>query len=595
MAKKTLYIYNPVSIQSLVANGFIGSAGSILTSNGSAVYWNDDPGFTGSRGFTGSQGVIGYTGSKGDIGYTGSKGDKGDFGGAAFDYNFNTSTSASDPGSGNVAFSNTTLSSATTLYINQLDLVGANSYNYLQVIDDSTSAIKGTFRVFEKANTLNSADFSITGTHTHGGSYFSVPIAWLNGTTSFTDGLDVTITFVRTGDKGDTGYTGSIGYTGSAGADGYTGSAGTNGYTGSAGTNGYTGSAGTNGYTGSAGTNGYTGSAGTNGYTGSVGFTGSAGTTGFTGSTGFVGSQGYRGGLVYQFSQEVLDADPGAGIIRFSSATISSVTSLYIDLVDQYGYTLTNFINSWDDSTNTIKGQVILQPAFSTSGNGIVFNINGAVTTATGYRKVAVAYVTGTLPTDGDLLSIQFVRSGDLGYTGSNGFTGSAGFTGSVGFTGSAGTTGFTGSQGSTGFTGSGYGTSASVQMGSLGVGTPASGTTGQIRATNDITAYYTSDRNLKTNITTIENALEKLRQLSGVMFDWTDEYIESHGGEDGYFIRRRDTGIIAQDVQRVLPEVVGQRADGSLAVKYEKMMGLVIQAINELAAQVDEIQQKVS
>ena len=73
-------------------------------------------------------------------------------------------------------------------------------------------------------------------------------------------------------------------------------------------------------------------------------------------------------------------------------------------------------------------------------------------------------------------------------------------------------------------------------------------------------------------------------------MFDWTDAYIESQGGEDGYFVRKHDTGVIAQDVQAVLPEVVATREDGTLAVKYEKMMGLVIQSINELADLVDEM-----
>jgi hypothetical protein len=131
--------------------------------------------------------------------------------------------------------------------------------------------------------------------------------------------------------------------------------------------------------------------------------------------------------------------------------------------------------------------------------------------------------------------------------------------------------------------------------MGSLGVGIAATGTTGEIRATNDITAFASSDRNLKTNIAPIENALDKIRQLSGVMFDWTDEYIQARGGEDGYFVRKHDTGVIAQDVQAVLPEVVGTREDGTLGVKYEKMMGLVIQAINELAIQVDEINKKVN
>ena len=135
----------------------------------------------------------------------------------------------------------------------------------------------------------------------------------------------------------------------------------------------------------------------------------------------------------------------------------------------------------------------------------------------------------------------------------------------------------------------------ASTQVSSLGVGTAASGTGGEIRATNEITAYYSSDRDLKTNITPIEDALGKIRTLSGVMFDWTDEYIQARGGEDGYFVRKHDTGVIAQDVQAVLPEVVATREDGTLAVKYEKMMGLVIQSINELADLVDEIKTKVS
>ena len=135
---------------------------------------------------------------------------------------------------------------------------------------------------------------------------------------------------------------------------------------------------------------------------------------------------------------------------------------------------------------------------------------------------------------------------------------------------------------------------SAYPQYSSLGVGTAASSTTGEIRATNEITAYYSSDRDLKENIQPIENALGKLRQITGVMFDWTDEEVERRGGEDDYFVRKHDTGVIAQDVEVVLPEVVATRPDGHKAVKYEKMAGLIIQAINELADQVDEIKKKL-
>ena len=130
----------------------------------------------------------------------------------------------------------------------------------------------------------------------------------------------------------------------------------------------------------------------------------------------------------------------------------------------------------------------------------------------------------------------------------------------------------------------------SSVQFGSVGVGTAASGVTGEIRAIGEITSYYSSDANLKENVVTIDNALAKLRQISGVMFDWSDEEITRRGGEDGYFVRKHDTGIIAQEVEAVLPEVVAARPDGYKAVKYEKLAGLIIQAINELADQVDEI-----
>lgn len=134
-----------------------------------------------------------------------------------------------------------------------------------------------------------------------------------------------------------------------------------------------------------------------------------------------------------------------------------------------------------------------------------------------------------------------------------------------------------------------------SPQLISLGVGTAASGVLGEIRATNEVTAYYTSDINLKENIITIENALDKLKSLRGVMFDWKDEYIQHKGGEDGYFVRKHDTGIIAQEVELVLPEVVATREDGTKAVKYEKMLGLVIQSINELSEEVEEIKRKLN
>jgi hypothetical protein len=131
-------------------------------------------------------------------------------------------------------------------------------------------------------------------------------------------------------------------------------------------------------------------------------------------------------------------------------------------------------------------------------------------------------------------------------------------------------------------------------QVNSLGVGTAGSATAGEIRATNEVTAYYSSDERLKENIQPIENALSKLQQLRGVMFDWKEEVITDRGGEDGYFVRKHDTGIIAQEVESVLPEVVAERADGYKAVRYEKLAGLIIQAINELSEEVQLIKKSL-
>jgi hypothetical protein len=134
----------------------------------------------------------------------------------------------------------------------------------------------------------------------------------------------------------------------------------------------------------------------------------------------------------------------------------------------------------------------------------------------------------------------------------------------------------------------------ANTQLNSLGVGAPASGVLGEIRATNEVTAYYSSDERLKENIKTIDSALYKLRKVRGVMFDWKDEVIQQRGGEDNYFVRKNDTGVIAQEIEQVLPEVVAIRKDGYKAVKYEKLAGLIIQAINELADEVEEIKGKI-
>ena len=128
------------------------------------------------------------------------------------------------------------------------------------------------------------------------------------------------------------------------------------------------------------------------------------------------------------------------------------------------------------------------------------------------------------------------------------------------------------------------------TQLLSLGVGTAASATTGEIRATNNITAFYSSDARLKENVQPIQNALGIVSAVGGKTFDWTDAYIAEHGGEDGYFVRKSDFGVIAQDVQAVFPVAVRERGDGTLAVDYEKLVAVAFAAIAELRAEVEAL-----
>jgi hypothetical protein len=133
-------------------------------------------------------------------------------------------------------------------------------------------------------------------------------------------------------------------------------------------------------------------------------------------------------------------------------------------------------------------------------------------------------------------------------------------------------------------------GTAGDPQFNSVGVGTAASATTGQIRATDDITAFYSSDLSLKENIHNIKNPMDKVQQLNGVLFDWKQDWINTNGGEDGYFVRKTDVGVIAQDVEKVLPEVVGTRPNGVKAVKYDRLCALLIECVKDLQNQVNDL-----
>ena len=131
------------------------------------------------------------------------------------------------------------------------------------------------------------------------------------------------------------------------------------------------------------------------------------------------------------------------------------------------------------------------------------------------------------------------------------------------------------------------------VRMDSLGVATAASGTSGEIRATNDVTAFYGSDIALKENIVNIPSPMNLVKKINGVIFDWKQDYIDSKGGEDGYFVRKKDVGVIANEVEKILPEIVATRKDGMKAVKYDRLTSLLIECVKDLQGQIDTLRNR--
>jgi hypothetical protein len=131
--------------------------------------------------------------------------------------------------------------------------------------------------------------------------------------------------------------------------------------------------------------------------------------------------------------------------------------------------------------------------------------------------------------------------------------------------------------------------TTQNSQFNSIGVNTAASGTAGQIRATGDIVAHFSDDR-LKTKLGNIEDALAKIRTLSGFY------YVPNETAQDLGYEAVRDVGVSAQQVQAVQPEVVAPAPidEKYLTVRYDRLVPLLIEAIKELDGELQSIKQQL-
>ena len=277
---------------------------------------------------------------------------------------------------------------------------------------------------------------------------------------------------------------------------------------------------------------------------------------------------------------------PGTGQLR-----------VYVNGVRQFGSEYTETSNTVVTlGTGATSGDIILlevdgyinNPYYA---NTIAFSVNGNISSTANTIQLAIDGLTSKLTT--------YYANTQYGTTFANTVTFSANtaFSSNVSFTGistsltPANTTSNT-QIATTQFVNNllnvNVGSTSNVQHFSLGVGTAASSVKGEIRAIDNITAYYSSDITLKENVNDISNAVDIVYQIGGKTFDWTDEYIQEHGGEDGYFVQKSDFGVIAQDVEKVFPLAVRKRQDGLLAVDYEKLCALAFAAIKELKDEIE-------
>jgi hypothetical protein len=213
-------------------------------------------------------------------------------------------------------------------------------------------------------------------------------------------------------------------------------------------------------------------------------------------------------------------------------------------------------------TSNTFLGWNGSSLAWAAAGS----TISDDTTTNATYYPVWANGTSGSLTT-------AYVSSTKLSFNPSTGLLTATGFSGSL--TGNASGSAAT-------FTS----TTQNSQFNSIGVGTAASTTAGEIRATNNITAYY-SDERLKTKIGDIQDPLAKVHEIKTMLYHANEVAVAL-----GYDASIVEVGLSAQSVQRVQPEAVAPAPidDKYLTVRYERLVPLLIEAIKALDAKVDAL-----
>jgi hypothetical protein len=291
-------------------------------------------------------------------------------GGDGFAFTFSTTTTDADPGAGTLRFSSATLASVTSIYVDLTDTSSNDITAWLDRLDDSVGTIKGYVRVSSKTSPTKWVLFSLSAVVSATG-YRKLTVAHVasgGGGLPNTTAGDTFLSFESMGIIGTLPV--------SSGGTGLTAVG-----------------------------------------TALQALRTNAGATAYEHYTPPVAGAGVDG-FRFTYSTTTTDADPGAGTFRANNAALASATALFVDLAEHGATDITAWLDSLDDSGAAIKGRIRLQ-SITDATKWIVYNLTGW-TTATGYRKLTVAYVAGPgglVTTAGDtfLSYDRGVGSGDFG------------------------------------------------------------------------------------------------------------------------------------------------------------------------------------
>jgi len=266
----------------------------------------------------------------------------------------------------------------------------------------------------------------------------------------------------------------------------------------------------------------------------------------------------------------------GTNVTIAGDGTISSTDTNTTYSVGDGGLTQNNFTDALKSKLDGIAASANNYTHPTHAGDDISID-TGALTGATVISDLDFNVTTDTSGhvTDANgTVSTRTLTLADLGYSGD---TNANYITNNNQLTNGAGYTTYSSNQGTD--------NNDNVHFEGLMVGQTSGATANTIRCVGDIVAYYSSDSQFKDNVEQLDGALDKLKQIRGVRFDWNDKQ-DVHEGHD--------IGVIAQEVEAVYPELVHERDyNNSKAVDYVKLTAVLIEAVKELSAKVDELENK--